>query len=237
MARLKRVLPINYAVHILIRSNNRQPCFNSSVDYTVYLWWLRQYSEKFYVEIHAWALLENHVHLLCTQKVDGGMSKMIQSIGRQYVRFFNQQNKRTGTLWEGRYRSCLVQAEKYLLEVCKYIELNPVRLELTRHASDYKWSSYLINANGYPSALCKPHDQYLRLGGSQEERSDNYRLFCETSTDAELIDEIRKNTNKGLAIGQEAFINEIEINTGNRFRSLKKGRPMGWRRKKNFEKI
>ena len=234
MARLKRVLPINYAVHILIRSNNRQPCFNSSVDYTAYLWWLRQYSEKFYVEIHAWALLENHVHLLCTQKVDGGMSRMIQSLGRQYVRFFNQQNKRTGTLWEGRYRSCLVQAEKYLLEVCKYIELNPVRLELTRHASDYKWSSYLINAKGHPSALCKPHDQYLRLGESKEERSDNYRLFCETSTDAELIDEIRKSTNKGLAIGQESFINEIEINTGNRFRPLKKGRPRGFRKDKNF---
>ena len=82
MARLKRVLPINFAIHVLIRSNNRQACFNSSVDYSAYLWWLREYSEKFLVDIHAWVLLENHIHLLCTQKIDGGLSSMIQAIGR-----------------------------------------------------------------------------------------------------------------------------------------------------------
>ena len=162
---------------------------------------------------------------------------MVQSLGRQYVRFFNQKNKRTGTLWEGRYRSCLVQAEKYLLEVCKYIELNPVRLELTSHAREYKWSSYLINANGNPSALCKPHDKYLKLGETKEKRSENYRLFCEISTEEEIIDEITKSTNQGLAIGDETFINEIEISTGNRFRPLKKGRPIGWRKERSFEKI
>jgi len=232
MARLKRVLPINYAVHVLIRSNNRQICFNSSLDYLAYLWWLREYSEKYYVDIHAWALLENHVHLLCTQKVDFGLSKMIQALGRQYVRFFNRQNKRSGTLWEGRYRSCLVQPEKYLLEVCRYIELNPVRLELSNHASQYRWSSYLINANGSPSALCKPHDQYLRLGDSIEERSEMYRFFCEKKPSDEIIDEIRLSTNKGLAIGEETFKVEIEKMTGHRFRPLKKGRPLGWRKGK-----
>ena len=234
MARLKRVLPINFAIHVLIRSNNRQACFNSSVDYSAYLWWLREYSEKYLVDIHAWALLENHIHLLCTQKIDGGLSSMIQALGRQYVRFFNQQNKRTGTLWEGRFRSCLVQAENYLLEVCKYIEMNPVRLELTGHASEYKWSSYLINANGNSSGLCKPHDQYLSLGDSKEERSEIYRLFCEKKPSEDIIDEIRKGTNKGLAIGEEAFKVSIEKKTGHRFRSLKKGRPIGWRKDKNL---
>jgi len=234
MARLKRVLPINFAIHVLIRSNNHQACFNSSVDFSAYLWWLREYSEKYLVEIHAWALLENHIHLLCTQKIDGGLSSMVQALGRQYVRFFNQQNKRTGTLWEGRFRSCLVQAENYLLEVCKYIEMNPVRLELTGHASEYKWSSYLINAYGNSSALCKPHDQYLRLGESKEERSEKYRLFCEKKPSKDIIDEIRKGTNKGLAIGEEGFKVNIEKKTGHRFRPLKKGRPIGWRKDKNL---
>ncbi len=234
MARLKRVLPINYAIHVLIRSNNRQACFNSSVDYSVYLWWLREYSEKYLVDIHAWVLLENHIHLLCTQKVEGGLSRMIQAIGRQYVRFFNQQNKRTGTLWEGRFRSCIVQSENYLLEVYKYIEMNPVRLELTGQASEYKWSSYLINANGKSSALCKPHDQYLSLGDTKEERSENYRLFCKGKNSEETINEIRKSTNKGLAIGEETFKVSIEKQTGYRFRPLKKGRPIGWRKNKNL---
>lgn len=232
MARLQRVSPADISVHVLIRSNNRQECFNSTVDYSVYLWWLREYSEKYFVNIHAWSLLKNHVHLLCTPKIDGGLSRMIQAIGRQYVRFFNKQNQRTGTLWEGRYRSCLVQAENYLLEVSKYIEMNPVRLELVRQAGDYKWSSFQINARGSSSALCKPHEQYLSLGDSKEERSENYRLFCEKKLSFDLIDEIRENTNKGLAIGDEAFKFSVEKRTGHRLRSLKKGRPIGWRKGK-----
>ena len=236
MARLQRVSPVDVTVHILIRSNNRQVCFNSSVDYSAYLWWLREYSEKYLVDVHAWSLLKNHIHLLCTPKIHGGLSRMIQAVGRQYVRFFNKQNKRTGTLWEGRYRSCLVQAENYLLDVCKYIEMNPVRLELASQASDYKWTSYQVNAKGNPSALCKPHDQYLNLGDSKEERSKNYRLFCEKNLSDETIDEIRKSTNKGLAIGNEAFKVKVEKKTGRRLRSLKKGRPIGWRKEKNFNK-
>ena len=232
MARLQRVAPVGITVHVLIRANNRQACFNSSVDYTAYLWWLREYSEKFLVDVHAWSLLENHVHLLCTPKRDGGLSRMIQSIGRQYVRFFNKQNRRTGTLWEGRYRSCLIQPESYLLELYKYIEMNPVRKALVSQAEEYKWSSYLINAIGNSSALCKPHDQYLRLGDSIEERSEMYRFFCEKKPSDEIIDEIRLSTNKGLAIGEETFKVEIEKMTGHRFRPLKKGRPLGWRKGK-----
>jgi len=232
MARLKRVAPGGITVHVLIRANNRQVCFNSSVDFSAYLWWLREYSEKYLVDVHAWSLLENHVHLLCTPKNDGGLSRMIQSVGRQYVRFFNEQNHRTGTLWEGRYRSCLVQPESYLLEVYKYIEMNPVRKALVSQAEEYKWSSYLINAIGNSSALCKPHDQYLRLGNSKEERTENYKNFCEKISNEQLIYKIRESTNKGLAIGEDSFKFEVEKMTGRRVRSLKKGRPIGWRKEK-----
>ncbi len=233
MARMKRAAPVGVPVHILIRANNRQACFSASGDYAAYLWWLREYSEKYQLDVHAWVLLEHHLHLLCTPNLAGGLSQMIQALGRQYVRFFNQQNQRTGTLWEGRYRSCLVQPERYLLEMCRYIELNPVRLELVSHAADYNWSSYQINANGKPSALCKPHAEYLKLGESKAERTEKYQEMFEQSSREDLLEEIRDSTNKGLAFGDESFKIEVEKMTGRRVRSLKSGRPFGWRKQKS----
>ena len=232
MARLQRAAPIGVPVHLLQRGNNRQKCFNFNGDYAAYLWWLREYSEKYQVEVHAWALMNNHIHLLCTPQLEGGLSRMIQSIGRQYVRYFNQQNHRTGTLWEGRYKSCLVQPERYLLEVSRYIELNPVRMELAGKPNEYEWSSYQINAFGKPSALCRPHAEYLKLGESKEERIEKYRVMSERSPDDYLLKVIRDSTNKGLAIGDESFKTEVENMTGRRLRSLRSGRPLGWRKQK-----
>ena len=159
---------------------------------------------------------------------------MVQALGRQYVRFFNQQNQRSGTLWEGRYRSCLVQPRHYLLEVCRYIELNPVRLSLVSHADDYNWTSFQINAKGKPSALCKPHAEYFKLGETKAECSEKYQTFCEQSTNEELLKEIRDSTNKGLAIGDDSFKMEVEKMTGRRVRPLKSGRPFGWRKEKHI---
>jgi putative transposase len=233
MARLQRAAPVGVPVHILLRANNRQQCFKASGDYAAFLWWLREYSEKYQVDIHSWSLHEDHLHLLSTPNSVGGLSRMIQALGRQYVRFFNHQNQRTGTLWEGRYRSCLVQPRQYLLEVCRYIELNPVRLSLVSHAGDYNWSSFQSNANGKPSALCKPHAEYLKLGETKEERTAKYLAYCIQSTNEELLKEIRDSTNKGLAIGEESFKMEVEKLTGRRVRALKSGRPLGWRKKSN----
>ena len=233
MARMKRAAPVGVPVHILIRANNRQACFSASGDYAAYLWWLREYSEKYQIDVHAWVLLENHLHLLCTPNLAGGLSQMIEALGRQYVRFFNQQNQRTGTLWEGRYRSCLVQPERYLLEMCRYIELNPVRLELVSHAADYNWSSYQINANGKPSALCMPHAEYSKLGATKTEQTEKYFAFCEQNIGEAMLEEIRNSTNKGLAIGDESFKIEVEKMTGRRVRPLKSGRPFGWRKNQN----
>jgi len=233
MARLQRTAPVGVPVHILLRANNRQQCFKASSDYATFLWWLREYSEKYQVDVHAWALLEDHLHLLSTPNTAGGLSRMIQALGRQYVRFFNQQNQRSGTLWEGRYRSCLVQPEGYILKVYRYIELNSVRKEYVSKPSDYNWSSYQINAQGKPSALCKPHTEYLKLGESKEERSEKYQEMFEQSSREDLLEEIRDSTNKGLAFGDESFKIEVEKMTGRRVRSLKSGRPFGWRKQKS----
>ena len=184
------------------------------------------------VEIHTWALMENHYHLLCTPQIDDGLSRMVQALGRQYVRYFNRQNQRTGTLWEGRYRSCLVQPESYLLEVYRYIELNPVRAALASNPAEFNWSSYQINASGKPSALCKPHAEYLKLGETRAECAENYKLKCESGLDEKRLEEIRKSINKGLAFGDEEFKIEVEELTGRRQRALKSGRPVGWRKEK-----
>ena len=232
MARLQRVNPAGFPVHILHRGNNSQACFKNNVDYSAFLWWLREYSEKFMIEIHTWALMENHYHILCTPQVEDGLSRMVQALGRQYVRFFNRLNQRTGTLWEGRYRSCLVKPDSCLLEVYRYIELNPVRAALASNPAEFNWSSYQINASGKPSALCKPHAEYLKLGETRAECAENYKLKCKIGLDEKRLEEIRKSINKGLAFGDEEFKIEVEELTGRRQRALKSGRPVGWRKEK-----
>lgn len=142
MARLRRISPAGLPVHLIQRGNNRQACFGSLVDYKAYINWLKEYSRKYSVAIHAWVLMTNHIHLLCTPLEDEAVSKMMQSIGRRYVQYFNHQYKRSGTLWEGRYKSCLIEAENYLIEVYRYIELNPVRAKMVKDPSEYLWSSY-----------------------------------------------------------------------------------------------
>lgn len=164
MARLPGVSPIGQPVHIVQRDNNRQICFAAQEDYAAYLGWLKEYSKKFSVDIHAWVLMTNHVHLLCTPQKAGAVSLIMQSVGRRYVQYFNYQYQRSGTLWEGRYRSCLVQTEPYLLEVYRYIELNPVRANMVEDPGMYIWSSYQINALGKVSDLSKPHPEYVKLG-------------------------------------------------------------------------
>ena len=232
MARLQRATPAGIPVHLLHRGNNRQACFKNNGDYSAFLWWLREYSEKFMVEIHTWALMENHYHLLCTPQIEDGLSRMVQALGRQYVRYFNRLNQRTGTLWEGRYRSCLVQPDSYLLEVYRYIELNPVRAALASNPVEFNWSSYQINASGKPSALCKPHAEYLKLGETMAECAENYKLKCKSGLDEKKLEEIRKSINKGLAFGDDEFKIEVEELTGRRQRALKSGRPVGWRKEK-----
>ena len=232
MARLQRATPAGIPVHLLHRGNNRQACFKNNGDYSAFLWWLREYSEKFMVEIHTWALMENHYHLLCTPQIEDGLSHMVQALGRQYVRYFNRLNQRTGTLWEGRYRSCLVQPDSYLLEVYRYIELNPVRAALASNPAEFNWSSYQINASGKPSALCKPHAEYLKLGETRAECAENYKVMCESGLDEKRLEEIRKSINKGLAFGDEEYKIEVEELTGRRQKALKSGRPFGWRKEK-----
>jgi len=233
MARLPRISPVGVPVHVIQRGNNRQACFGAIEDYSAYLGWLKEYSEKYAVDIHTWVLMTNHIHLLCTPQQDGAVSLMMQSVGRRYVQYFNYQYQRSGTLWEGRYKSCLVQAERYLIEVYRYIELNPVRAKMVEDPSEYVWSSYQINALAKDSSLCTPHPEYLRLGSTKDKRTKNYRAIFTHHVEGDLLEEIRSSVNKGMALGHDRFKDEIEKLTGRRVKPKKVGRPFGWRKEKD----
>ena len=230
MARLARVAPVGVPQHIIQRGNNRQTCFASDDDFVAYLGWLKEYAEKFEVEVHAWVLMTNHVHLLCTPTSENAISLMMQALGRQYVRYFNYSYKRTGTLWEGRYKSCIVHAENYLLALYRYIELNPVRANMVQDPANYVWSSYQINALGKVSSLCTPHDLYVNLGADKAERAQSYQTLFKSHVDGELLNDIRQAANTGMALGHEKFKQEIEQLTNRRQFAQKRGRPVGWRK-------
>jgi len=149
----------------------------------------------------------------------------MQALGRRYVRFFNNHYRRTGKLWEGRFKSCLIEEENYLLQVYRYIELNPVRAGMVEAAEEYKWSSYQINALGKESELCTPHPLYLRLGNDTAIRLVEYQKLFDIRLLSEKLDEIRTTTHKVMAIGSNKFKLEIELLTGRRVTEGKRGRP------------
>ena len=223
MARLPRLCLSGIPQHIIQRGNNRQICFGSDEDFAAYAYWLDEFSQKYHIAVHAWVFMTNHVHLLATPESSDGLSKMMQSLGRQYVRYFNYTYRRTGTLWEGRFKSCVVDAENYLLICQRYIELNPVRANMVSKPEDYRWSSFSANGLGQYVKLCTPHAIYTQLGDTAENRTRAYRDLFRGHLDEGLVNEIRHASNKGMALGNDRFKQEVEKLSGRRVTSLKRG--------------
>ncbi len=223
MARLPRPYLPGCAQHIIQRGNNRAACFYDGTDHSFYLACLKEAAEKYQVALHAFVLMTNHVHLLATPRNETGTPRMMQALGRRYVRYFNHVHRRTGTLWEGRYKSTVVDTETYLLRVYRYIELNPVRAGMVEHASEYPWSSYQHNAVGKEIHLITPHAQYQALGNTPSERQANYRsLFKGRMLDRDLT-EIREATNKARVLGSDSFKRHFEAVSGRRAITGKRG--------------
>jgi len=175
MPRRPRLTLPNVPLHLIQRGNNRQACFVADEDYRNYLDWLREYADKAGCRIHAYVLMTNHVHLLVSAERGSASGEMMKALGQRYVQYFNKTYRRSGTLWEGRYRSCPTEAETYLLACQRYIELNPVRAAMVEHPADYRWSSYRANAQGEASPLVSLHEVYLSLGSDAESRQSAYR--------------------------------------------------------------
>jgi len=169
MARQARIVIPGQAMHVLVRGNNRETLFHEPADYTTYLDWLRTAAAQFSVAVHAYALMPNHVHLLLTPKEPQSLAKLMQSLGRRYAQFFNQKHGRTGTIWEGRYRSSLIDPD-YLLHCQRYIELNPVRSGLESRPTDYPWTSYASHIGGKADVWLQDHPRFWDLGNTPFER-------------------------------------------------------------------
>jgi putative transposase len=225
MPRKPRIDLPTYPLHVLQRGNNKQTCFNNTADFKAYEYWLKQYSVQFDVSIHAWVFMTNHVHILCTPNKSNAISDMMQSLGRQYVRYFNDKYKRTGTLWEGRYKACLVEDDAYLIQLYKYIELNPVRANMVTEPELYVWSSFQINALGKDSSLCAPHQNYMRLGNTKEERQLAYLKLFKEGLPLIQLEKIRESTKSGLVFGSDKFADKMESITGLILTKQKPGRP------------
>ena len=223
MPRRRRDCPPGLPMHVVQRGNNRQPCFASNADFAAFANWLYESSNRYGVSIHAWVFMTNHIHLLLTPENGDSVSKCMQYLGRLYVRYFNRRYNRTGTLFEGRFKSCLVQSRRYLLACQRYIELNPLRAGMVCDPADYVWSSYRAHALGKSAKLWQPHAEYLALGQTQASRSHAYRALFNNELDSDVVTDIRQALNTGLVLGNERFRKEIEQLTGQRQHHLKRG--------------
>lgn len=211
--------------HIIQRGNNRSVCFYAEEDYQFYLHYLEEFAAKFGCAVHAYVLMTNHVHLLLTPQQSDSAALLMKHLGQRYVQYINRTYRRSGTLWEGRFRSCVTQTEDYVLACYRYIELNPVRAGMVMRPQDYRWSSYHANAMGKESSLIVPHAEFQRLGRTDVVRREAYRALFKAHLDEEIVGQIRSATNGNYALGGERFQREIETALGRRAKRGKSGRP------------
>ncbi len=223
MARLPRFVLVGHPQHIIIRGNNREPVFTSDEDYRFFLDKLTDAAKKHECDIHAYVLMTNHIHLLATPHKTDGISKMMQMLGRYYVQYFNYTYKRSGTLWEGRYKASLIDSDAYALLCYRYIELNPVRANMVQHPSEYPWSSYRVNALGQYDALVTPHTMYYTLGHDETSRQTQYRSLFTAQIDEISLVQMREATNKAWVLGSEHFKQKIANQLNRRTDKLAKG--------------
>lgn len=210
MARLRRLSIPGVPQLVMIDGNNHQRCFRAKTDYEFYLECLSDVSEKYDVLIRAFCLLPNRILLVLCHADDLAISKMIQQVGRHYVPYFNHKYERSGTLWQGRYKSCLINVEDWLLKTVRYIERLPVLEGLSQHSSEYPWSSYAFHALGEDSYFLTAHTNYLLLGITKEQRVQAYLEYCESKPTHEEIQQIEEAVGSNRVLGPENFIRWVE---------------------------
>ncbi len=225
MARLPRLTVPGYPHHIIQRGNNRQAIFQSSEDFQTLLDMFEEHAREFEVAIHAYVLMSNHFHLLATPDQEHSIPKMMQAVGRRYVRYFNQRQARTGTLWEGRYKSSLIQAERHLLACMAYIDLNPVRAGMVQQPIDYPWSSHTHYMGTRSNRILTPHPLYWALGNTPFAREAAYGELVHrgiTQPDATALTE---SALRGWALGEPDYVADLQRRTDRRVSKARAGRP------------
>jgi putative transposase len=225
MARQPRRAIGGFAYHVIQRGHNRQPVFADDIDRRRYLEWLALAATEHGLAVHAYVLMDNHVHLVCTPASDVSLAAAMQALGRRYVRWFNRRHGRSGTLWEGRYRSSLIEAERYLLACQRFVEMSPVRAGLAGDPADWTWSSHRHHAGLAVDLLVKPHPAVWSLGNTPFERESSYRrLFDEPQSAAER-DWIAARLAMGKPLASDRFQQQLEKSRGLRLLPRPVGRP------------
>jgi putative transposase len=225
MARPPRLELPDVPLHVVQRGNNRAACFFTETDRRFYLKCLSSAALARGCAIHAYVLMTNHVHLLVTPCEAGAVGAMMQDIGRRYVRVINTIHRRTGSLWEGRFKASLVDSESYLFNCHRYIELNPVRAGIVGHPAAYPWSSHGHYGGAHANGLITEHPEYQRLGRTENERRASFRALCAEPLQPHVIDRIRTAINTDSAVGSEKFMDYAEAQLGRSVRPPTRGRP------------
>jgi putative transposase len=226
MARLPRLTLPGYPHHVIQRGNNRQAIFASLADYQTLLDLLRVNAEKFGVALHAYVLMTNHFHLLATPQTADALPQMMQAVGRSYVRYFNDSQGRTGTMWEGRYKSTLIQTDRYLLACMAYIDLNPVRAGLVAQAADYAWSSHGHYIGRRTDKLVTPHPLFWELGNTPFAREAAYADLVRAGVSDQQQRDLTQSALSGWALGEDDFVADLQKMTLRRVTKAVAGRPI-----------
>ncbi len=225
MARLPRLTLPGYPHHIIQRGNNRQAIFASDADYETLLSLLDEHARKEAVALHGYVLMSNHFHLLATPDTAEGIPAMMQGVGRRYVRYFNQRQGRTGTLWEGRYKSTLIQAERHLLACMVYMDLNPVRAGMVAAPGDYRWSSYHHFVGRKNDRLITPHPLYWELGNTPFAREAGYQAMGQAGVSTQQQAALTDSALRGWALGEPNYVADLQRRTERRVSKTSAGRP------------
>lgn len=225
MARLPRLIVPGQPHHVIQTGNNDQLIFHATEDYQSFLDWLRAAAKQYKVAIHAYALMPNHLHLLVTPADADGLGQMMQWLGRYYVPYFNQKYQRSGTLWNGRYKTSLIDAEQYFMDCCRYIEFNPVRNGMVARAQDYPWSSYGHHAGLRADKLIIDHAKFWELGNTPFEREAAYLALSEPPLSAAEVAHISQALLKGWPLGSEQFQRVLQQRVKRQVLPAKRGRP------------
>lgn len=225
MPRKPRFFIPGIPVHVVQRGHSRNPVFYEPSDYSAYLEWLGEAADKYNCAIHAYVLMTNHVHLLVTPDNKDGVSRMMQFVGRKYVPYINYYYGTSGSIWEGRYKASLVQEDSYLLSCMRYIELNPVRANMVKSPSAYRWSSYRANALGKVDKLLTMHPMYMALGSTVAQRKVAYISLFKYHVDKEELRDIRDCWQSGTPLGNDYFKQKIEDKLKCKVGQSRRGRP------------
>ncbi|MDO9483565.1 MAG: transposase [Hydrogenophaga sp.] len=230
MARLPRLTVPGYPHHVIQRGNNRQPIVLSDADRETLLGLVADTALKHRVALHAYVLMDNHFHLLLTPETEDGVPQMMQAVGRRYVRYFNDLHHRSGTLWEGRYKSTLIQSESYLLACMTYMDLNPVRAGMVAQASDFVWSSHRHYSGLAQDRRLTPHTLYWGLGNTPFAREAAYAEMVRDGLSVQQQTRITGAALRGWALGDAGFVAELQKRTQRRVTESRPGRPVSQRK-------